>query len=666
MKTLIRIMSCLLLLSVGYMASAQCISTFSAFVQSGGTVIFYTHDSMSVGSTHHWDFGDGATSSDTGNYFVYHYSASGKYNVCLTVSNTAQACSTTWCDSVEINLCANSTQFNITQTGFGDYQFSPTTLGSITGANYSWDFGDGATSQLLTPTHQYTANGSYTVKLRMSDAQNTCADSTYGYPQVVLCDYNGTAIYLDSLNIGPSRIFGVYQPHPGYNYSWSFDDGGTGTGDTTSHAFTVSGTHNICVLVSDAATGCKDTVCNNLYIDRCGVNNVYLHVSSSGNTASFNVTVYPVTGVTIGYNWSFPNGTPSSSTDAAPTTVYSQLGAQSACVILDLQGCLDTICQNFTLTPEVHNVTGRVWEGGSPACAVVYLIKQDTIGHLVLVDSVLTNDSLSSCDGLYGFYNLPVDTYYVKAAPKTSDPHYADYLPTYFQNSLTWGNAFSFGLISGSASGFDIYLIAGNNPGGPGFIGGWVSQGAGLTAAGGPADTHRSTDNAGDPLPGVQINLVTDADAAVAYTYTDAQGHYKFNNIALGSYKVYAEQLNKVPSPIPVTLTAENPTAQNVDVSINSNSAVAGVNDLTSVELSRVYPNPVISMLELQLTAKRPADVSVKLNDMLGRMVQEQTTRLSSGTNSMSLDMETLPAGVYQLTVQTGNKHITYKVVKAK
>ena len=208
----------------------------------------------------------------------------------------------------------------------------------------------------------------------------------------------------------------------------------------------------------------------------------------------------------------------------------------------------------------------------------------------------------------------------------------------------------------------DIALIAGSNSGGPGFVGGYVSQGAGLVLGGAGNNNAKSL---GDPLQNIQINLLTSTNQPVAYTYTDANGKYSFPNLALGSYTIYAEQLNKIPSPLEFTLTAENPADSGANISINSHSAT-GINNINGLQVTSVYPNPVIGTVQLQISCIQNFDASVKLVDVLGRTALEQTLKLAGGQNTAQLNMEQLASGVYQLVIQSGGNQITYKLVKAK
>jgi PKD domain/Secretion system C-terminal sorting domain len=63
----------------------------------------------------------------------------------------------------------------IPQPGTLDYQFNNETLWAT---KWEWDFGDGTTSTLRTPTHTYAAAGIYEVKLK---ASNWCSQKTHSY-----------------------------------------------------------------------------------------------------------------------------------------------------------------------------------------------------------------------------------------------------------------------------------------------------------------------------------------------------------------------------------------------------------------------------------------------------------------------------------------------------
>jgi len=59
-----------------------------------------------------------------------------------------------------------------------------TDLSSHNPTSWFWEFGDGDTSVLQNPTHTYTTDGAYTVKLTASDSTETNTKIKYGYIKV--------------------------------------------------------------------------------------------------------------------------------------------------------------------------------------------------------------------------------------------------------------------------------------------------------------------------------------------------------------------------------------------------------------------------------------------------------------------------------------------------
>ncbi|HOY31232.1 MAG TPA: M14 family zinc carboxypeptidase [Bacteroidales bacterium] len=107
-----------------------------------------------------------------GNY--HKYMNSGTYSITFsapgytskTINNVVLVNgSATWVNVALAPAAAPDAQFTgtITDNCTGTVQFTNT---STAASSFVWFFGDGATSTLANPTHTYTANGTYTVKLR--------------------------------------------------------------------------------------------------------------------------------------------------------------------------------------------------------------------------------------------------------------------------------------------------------------------------------------------------------------------------------------------------------------------------------------------------------------------------------------------------------------------
>jgi gliding motility-associated-like protein len=130
-------------------------------------------------STYYWDFGDGTTTSGTSSSVSHAYTFSGTPTVQLTVTNSygcsaslAQAGLVTVgvplvpafsADSTSICTLGHPVQFSNLSTG-------PPTI------SYTWEFGDGSTSTLTTPSHTYSNPGTYSVTLLASSTAG-CSDS---------------------------------------------------------------------------------------------------------------------------------------------------------------------------------------------------------------------------------------------------------------------------------------------------------------------------------------------------------------------------------------------------------------------------------------------------------------------------------------------------------
>ena len=665
MKTLLTFFIALALSAVANTASAQCDANFRADTSNFG---YCTFTPTGYGNFH-WDFGDGDTSNLR--WPQHSFPAVGTYNVCLTITDSAGTCSNTYCQNVYVAPCqvtANivtasytyaNTEFSVAFTNTSSSPYAPLTYSWVTFA------GSPLSSTAANPVITFPAGSQY-VWLTATDAEG-CSGEVASYVQV-----NGNLPCNAHYWVTPVSL-GVYSFEDslalsGYTYIWSFGDGTpTSTVFNPSHTYATNGTYTVCLIATNATAGCSDTVCEPLQVQACGTYASFTDVISGigGNVISFTSTSTTLN-APLTYSWSFSGGGSSStSTQVNPVITLSGSGTETASLtVTDANGCSASVSSNITYGTQS---AGTIQVGLNVAtCPVtVYLILEDTIGHLTLVDSMQFVDTMGACiDSFYRFsVNIP-GTYFVKAALGVGNPNYAGYLPTYFRDTLSWVNATPIYVNAGSFTYAPINLIEGANTGGPGFIGGWVSQGAGLVAHG---QGNANEKGLGDPLAGVQIDLTTLSGQAVAYTFTDANGQYRFNNLAYGTYKLFAEELNKVPSPITVTLSAQQPGDTSIDISINSHNATAtNVTDLNNISISRVYPDPVVTDFNIDITSRTETNAVIKVIDVLGRTQLLKQVKLVNGPNHLEINMDGIANGGYQLLLQTGSQNVAYKLIKIK
>ena len=133
--------------------------------------------------------------------------------------------------------------------------------GSGTITSWAWDFGDGNTSTLQNPTHTYTAAGSYTVTLSVTDS-NALSDGALPQSVVVSAagvgpSASGTAV--PSSGVAPLTVnftdTSVAGTSPINFWYWDFDDGFSDVTQNPSHTFTVPGTYAVQLSVGDSAGG---------------------------------------------------------------------------------------------------------------------------------------------------------------------------------------------------------------------------------------------------------------------------------------------------------------------------------------------------------------------------------------------------------------------------
>lgn len=514
---------------------------------------------------------------------------------------------------------------------------------SIAGSTYFWEFGDGDTAQSFEASHTYGYSGTYNACFHFTSAgtcnYDTCFDIT-----VDSCNFG---VYIGYGYNNGSVEFIAYNAPAGASYYWNYYS--TTWSDTSTNAGvtftpTDAGYHYVSVNVV-SPTGCEDTASVYVYLYSPCTVDIQAYPTSAGSTQiQFNGAPFDSSGTnTYSYLWTFGDG--STSTSANPVHDYGTYGNYTACVNVVGAGCSDTSCRTINVTPPYYEVSGGLTYSGSGNCSSKTLLITDTAGYLSLL-SEYSAPVDSACLGRFIFY-VPAGTYYLKGVLNPSDINYANYLPTYYGDELLWANATPITITNSSITNLNINMIGGVNPGGPGFVGGWVSQGAGLAIGG-----NHEERGIGDPLPNVQINIVNANGQAVAYTYTDANGRYTFSNLALGTYSIYAEEINKVPSPMQVTLTANNPSQDNVDVSINSNSAVTGINDLFDLHVEGLFPNPVTDKATLTVSLKQNSSAQLRVIDTKGSILTNEPIKLNAGANKIDINLSGKPAGIYLISLQ--------------
>jgi PKD repeat protein len=160
----------------------------------GEAVTFTSSATGTTPITFTWDFGD--TNTGTGAIISHTYAATGTYVVVMTATNACgqQVVSHTL-TVVEVPVCTPVQIVTATaDVAACTVDFAAQLYGD-TPFTYQWAFGDRVTSTLETPTHVYTASGTYTVTLEVWN----CTDQGYAihsFPVAVDCDVVEYQVFL--------------------------------------------------------------------------------------------------------------------------------------------------------------------------------------------------------------------------------------------------------------------------------------------------------------------------------------------------------------------------------------------------------------------------------------------------------------------------------------
>lgn len=80
-----------------------------------------------------------------------------------------------------------------------------------------------------------------------------------------------------------------------------------------------------------------------------------------------------------------------------------------------------------------------------------------------------------------------------------------------------------------------------------------------------------------------------------------------------------------------------------------------------------VYPNPTINKVDVQYYIYKPGDVAILLTDINGKQVySKKIQHQQPGLFDAELELDNVAGGTYLLTIATGNKTVTKKLVKVK
>lgn len=314
----------------------------------GGTVTFTNTSTPGVAGpmTCTWNFGDGSPSG-AGSSVSHTYTTPGYYNVTLIVTN-AQGCTSSLTKIAYIHVYNPPVpNFTASTTSICNPPGSVNFTGSPTGAapfSYSWSFGDGGTSSDPNPVHSYTAAGTYTVKLVVTDSHG-CKDSITRVGYIYVGNAHAAFTQVDTACVYSTVTFAnTSGPHT--SRTWRYGDGSPDeTVFNGSHIYTSPGTYTVRLIVMNGP--CADTITHVIHIVT-GPGGSFT-ISPANPCPAPALMTYTCTGPTgTIVTWSF-DGAPGSGTPASYT--YATNGVKTITMIMTdpVTGCKDTVVKKDTI-----------------------------------------------------------------------------------------------------------------------------------------------------------------------------------------------------------------------------------------------------------------------------------------------------------------------------
>jgi gliding motility-associated-like protein len=280
------------------------------------------------GISYSWNFGDATTSTITNPFHLY--PAAGNYSITLVVTDI-NGCTDTAVQNIVLPPVA---QAAFTYTVDTCLRFATFTNNSVNGISYFWNFGDGNTSTLFSPTHTYASNNTYNVTLIVTSASG-CND-TILIP-VPVSFTPPVAAFITATPLCTQVTTFTNLSTPGVSYAWNFGDNTYSNLANPTHTYLQQGNYQVTLIVS-TIDGCGDTTSNPVVINPLPVAAFTPYNDTCSLDASFTNTSQNA----VSYSWNFGDNT--SSNLQNPLHSYPSSGTYNVTLIVtDVNGCTDTI-----------------------------------------------------------------------------------------------------------------------------------------------------------------------------------------------------------------------------------------------------------------------------------------------------------------------------------
>ena len=284
-----------------------------------------------------WTMGDGTTLS--GKSVTHTYARTGVYDVVLTVQEGDKAVRASKVVRVSSDSANHAPVIDsiVSAVAPGDTEKVLSFVASVIDADndelvYSWDFGDGEKSELVSPVHTYAAPGTYTVKLTVSDGK----ESTVFTRNVTIAQVANHAPVADFQVSSKDLLItckdaSYDEDGDNLTYKWDFGDGSSSSDRSPSHTYAKNGTYTVTMTVTDgklsSAVTREVTVQSNTVVSGNHAPVADFHYKFTGLSGVLTAAATDADKDELSYVWNFGDGL--TSTEKNPKVTYKTGGEKT-------------------------------------------------------------------------------------------------------------------------------------------------------------------------------------------------------------------------------------------------------------------------------------------------------------------------------------------------
>ncbi|MBL7708779.1 MAG: PKD domain-containing protein [Chitinophagaceae bacterium] len=383
-----------------------------------------------TGGSYFWDFGDGNILNTTSPNVNHLYTSYGTF-VPKVILRDPAGCLIPLEGIDTLHVSGADPNFGLNQTLFCDsgfVNFSDSTTFNDPIISYNWSFGDGGTSILQNPVHQYTSPGLYTVSLDVQ-TQSGCRDTAIKQ-QIVkvvespLISINGDNEICINESILHTGIF-LRPDTSAVSWQWSFPNGNTSSLQNPSLQFYNTAGSFVVTSIATNSSGCADTTTQNIIVHPLPT------VTLPGQMtvqAGFPVTI-PATYSPNTINWQWSPAAGLSCTNCPTPDAGPKFNTNYTVLFTDVNGCRNTgtvevivICKDAnlfipnTFSPNGDGSNDIFYPRGRGLFSVKVLRIFNRWGEVVFErQNFQPNDPLAGWNGTYKGKKPQADVYVYQA-----------------------------------------------------------------------------------------------------------------------------------------------------------------------------------------------------------------------------------------------------------